>query len=122
MHGNFLALLRINLASARLLDIHPKLAIVLLRLSIRLAISVFKEAHLLILVRNDRCGAWLPASRANLAVLVGILEALDNTKSLVNVAADCIVVDLQASDLVLIVKDEDSADGSAVHRIFWVSD
>ena len=122
MHGNFLALLRINLAGARLLDIDPKFAIVLLRLGIRLAIGVLKEAHFLLLVRNDRGGAWLPASGANFTVLVGILEALDDAKSLVNVATDGVVVDLQASDLVLVIKDEDSADGSAVHRIFWVSD
>ena len=122
MHRDFLALLRIDLAGARLLDINPKLAIVLLRLGIRLAIGIFKEAHLLLLVGNDRGSAWLPTSGANLTVLVGILEALNDTKSLVNVAADGVVVDLHASDLVFVIKDEDSANGSSIHRIFRVSD
>jgi hypothetical protein len=58
--------------------------------------------------------ALLPASRAHLAVLVGELEGLDETESLLDVAADGKIVDGDLAEDTLGVDDEETAESDTL--------
>jgi hypothetical protein len=58
--------------------------------------------------------ALLPAGRADLAVLIGELEGLDETEGLLDVAADGKVVDGDLSEDTLGVDNEETAQGDAL--------
>ena len=58
--------------------------------------------------------ARLPLRRADLAVLVGILEGLDEPQELVNVAADLVVRHLHIAEFTLTVDDVSCAVGNAL--------
>lgn len=85
-------------------------------------ISLREELVLLDLIWLDCFVSWLPVSRAHLAVLVSVLEALDQSNCLLNIPTDCIVVDLYTADHVFVVEDEHAADRSSPHRIVLVGD
>lgn len=59
-------------------------------------------------------GALHPASRADLAVLVGELEGLNETDGLLDVAADGQVVDSDLAEGTLGVNDEETAEGNTL--------
>ena len=70
--------------------------------------------HLLLGVGNDGITAGLPAGRAHLAVLVSVLEGLDQPQGLIDRPSDGQVVHGDLSEDAFVVDDEEAAKGVAV--------
>ena len=58
--------------------------------------------------------SWLPLGWADLAVLIGVLESLDESESLFDVSADWEIVDLDVSQDSFLVDDERSSESDTV--------
>jgi hypothetical protein len=69
--------------------------------------SEFLEVVLgLVLVRDNSLGSRGPSCRTHDTMLVGVLEGLDGSEGLVNVAADLLVIDGDGPHYSLSVNDE----------------
>lgn len=73
-------------------------------------------------IGNHRLGAGFPAGGANLAVLLVVLEGLDNAQDLVHGAAHRQVVDLDGADIALGVDDVRCAQSDAAVAVGVVLD
>jgi hypothetical protein len=62
----------------------------------------------------------LPTCRADNAVLVGVLEGLDDSDGFIDIAAHLLVVDGDRSDLSLSVDDEQSSESSSIEAVLWI--
>lgn len=63
--------------------------------------------------RLDGVRAGLPASGANLTVNIGVLEGLNQTKSLIDRSTNRQIVDGDLTEVLLIVNDEETTEGNA---------
>ena len=73
-----------------------------------------KVLHLLVGVWDDRICSGLPASRADLSVLVSVLESLDQPQGLIDRPSHGEVVHRDLSEDTLVINDEKSSQGVPV--------
>lgn len=64
-------------------------------------------------VRHHRLAAWAPSSGTHLSELVGVLEGLHEAQRLVHTASDGQVIDGHLAQILLLVDDEEAAEGNA---------
>lgn len=130
MHGNFLSFLGVVAAGCTLGQFGDSELGNVLWLFLReptttaaliIFISLGEELVLLNLIRLNGLISWLPVSWAHLTMLISVLESLDQSDGLIHISANCIIIDLDTTNHMLVIEDKHSTNGCSAHWVVFIS-